>query len=230
MTETLDIIAGGQTRRMTVREALELGKSLQDAGDLAGAAEIYHQIHNADPEQADAVHLLGVISHRLGEHNIAADLIAAAIAIDPDFADAHNNLGVIHFDQGRFDEAAACYERAMALKPDFADPHNNMGALHQGLGRLDEAVTSYRKAIAINPDYAEAHNNLATGLLLLGDFEEGWREFAWRWKTSQFSSESRAFDHPLWEGEAPAGKQILVWEEQGVGESILFAGLIPELV
>lgn len=230
MTETLDIIADGQTRRMTVREALELGKSRQDSGDLSGAAEIYQQIHTADPHQMDAVHLLGVISHRLGEHGLAADLIAAALAINPNFADAHSNLGVVYFDQGRFDEAAACYERAMTLNPDYADPHNNMGVLYQSLGRLEDAAASYRNAIAINPDYAEAHNNLATVLLLSGNFEEGWLEFAWRWKISQFSNASRKFDAPCWEGESLAGKKILVWEEQGVGESLLFAGLIPELV
>ncbi|NQV85322.1 MAG: tetratricopeptide repeat protein [Rhodospirillales bacterium] len=230
MTESLDIPVDGQSKRMTVREALELGRRRQDAGDLSGAADIYQQIHTTDPRQVDALHLLGVISHRLGELDLAAELIAAALAINPDFADAHSNLGVVFFGQGRYDEATTSYQRAIDINSNYADPHNNMGALHQRLGRLEEAVTSYRKAIAIDPDFADAHNNLATLLLLLGRFDEGWIEFAWRWKIAQFSSALKKFDKPLWQGGNLTGKRILVWEEQGVGESLLFAGLIPELV
>ena len=230
MTETLDITAAGETRPMTVREALELGKSHQDSGNLSVAAEIYQQIHKADPNQVDALHLLGLISHRLGEHALAAELIAAALAVNPDFAEGHSNLGVVFFDQGRMDEAAECYSQAMTLNPEYAEPHNNMGALHQRLGRLEEAVDCYRKAIAINPNFAAAHNNLATMLLLSGNFEEGWYEFTWRWNTPQFINVLRDYSNPLWDGRLLTEKRILVWEEQCIGESLLFAGLIPELI
>ncbi|MBT3305175.1 MAG: tetratricopeptide repeat protein [Alphaproteobacteria bacterium] len=230
MAETLDITTDGQTRSLGVREALELGRNRQNSGDLSGAADIYQQIHTADPNNVDALHLLGVISHRLGELDLATELIAAALAIKPDFADAQCNLGVVFSDQGRYDEAADCYRRAIEINPDYADPHNNLGALHQKLGQLDAAAISYRKAIAINPDFADAHNNLATLQLLMGNFEEGWIEFSWRWKISQFSKALKSFYKPLWKGESLSEKQILVWEEQGVGESLMFAGLIPELV
>ncbi|MBC8337672.1 MAG: tetratricopeptide repeat protein [Alphaproteobacteria bacterium] len=229
MPERLDILVDGDVRHMTISEALEFGKSRQDTGDLSGAADVYQQIHTHNPEQVDAVHLLGVISHRLGELELAAGLIAAAISLKPDFAEAHSNLGVVYFDQGRMEDAEACYRRAIEINPEYADPHNNLGALHQRLGRLDDAIASYRNASAINPDYAEAHNNLATLLLLSGQFEEGWDSFSWRWKTPQFSNVLTNYPRPLWEGESLTGKRILVWEEQGVGESLLFAGLIPEL-
>ena len=98
MGETLDITADGETRSMTVLDALEIGQSRQNAGDLSGAAEIYQQIHTADPNQVDALHQLGLISHRLGEYEIAAGLISAVLAIAPDFAEAHSNLGVVLFD------------------------------------------------------------------------------------------------------------------------------------
>ena len=128
------------------------------------------------------------------------------------------------------DEAAASYEQAMALNTDYADPHNNMGALHQRLGNLEEAISSYRKAIAIRPNFADAHNNLATMLLLAGNFEKGWLEFSWRWKISQFSKALKDLPYPIWDGSPLAGKRILAGEEQGIGESLLFAGLIPELI
>ncbi len=230
MTDQIEITVDNESRSMTVLDALELGRNLQESGDLSGAAEIYQQIHTADQNQVDALHLLGVISHRLGEHALAADLIAAAITVKPDFAEAHSNLGVVFFDQGHMDEAANCYRQAMTLNPDYADPHNNMGALNQRLGNLEGAIGDYRKAIAINPDYADAHNNLATMLLMSGEFEEGWQEFSWRWKISQFSKALNELPNLVWNGESLAEKRIMVWEEQGIGESLLFAGLIPELV
>ena len=184
MTDTLDITADGETLAMTVLDALEMGKNRQDSDDLSGATDIYQQIHMADPNQVDAVHQLGLISHRLGEYDLAADLIASALAMAPNFAEAHSNLEVVFFDQGRLDEAAECYRKAITLNLDYAEPHNNFGALNQRLGDLEQAVDGYRKAIAINPDFADAHNNLATMLLLSGNFGEGWREFSWRWKIS----------------------------------------------
>ncbi len=173
MVETIDIIVGDKTRRMTVLEALEFGKSREDDGDLSGAADVYQQIHNADPNQMDALHLLGVISHRLGEHELAAELITAAITIDPDFADAHSNLGVVYFDQERMDEAATCYERAISINPNYAGSHNNLGVLYQSLGRFEEAVTLFRKAIELSPDFQDAHANLGIALSNSGDPEEG---------------------------------------------------------
>ncbi|NQV85323.1 MAG: tetratricopeptide repeat protein [Rhodospirillales bacterium] len=175
MPELLDIIADGQTKPMTFREALELGKHRQNAGDLSGAADIYQQVHAADPGQVDALHLLGVISHQLGEHDLAAGLITAALAIQPDFADAQSNLGVVYFDQGRMDEAAVCYQRAIEINPELADPHINMGALHHRLGQLDEAVGRYRSALAINPNQAMAMASVGGILFEQQKFDEAER-------------------------------------------------------
>ena len=142
------------------------------AGRLPESESIYQQILQADPNQPDALHLLGVIAHQLGNNDIAVDFITKALAIKPEYAEAHNNLGNALQNLGRLDEAVASYYSALAIRPDFAKAQNNLGNARQGLGQVDEAVANYHKALAIKPEYAEAHNNLGFALTILGRYAE----------------------------------------------------------
>ena len=66
--------------------------------------------------------------------------------------------------------------------------------------------------------------------LLMGDFDNGWREYNWRWRMQNFPSWRAEYDKPLWDGGDLGGKRLLVWPEQGIGDEIMFAGLIPDLI
>jgi predicted TPR repeat methyltransferase len=153
-------------------QAIELAMQHQTAGRLPQAESIYQQILQADPNQPDALHLLGVIAHQVGKSNIAVDLITQALAINPNLAEAHNNLGNTLKDLGNLDEAEASYREALAINPNLAEAHNNLGNALKELGKLDEAVANYHKALAIKPDYAAVHNNLGNALIELGRLDE----------------------------------------------------------
>ena len=66
-------------------------------------------------------------------------------------------------------------------------------------------------------------------LLLLGDFHQGWKEYEWRLKCSNFSSENRNFPQPYWDGIYLNGKSVLIWAEQGIGDEILHSSMINDL-
>jgi uncharacterized protein (TIGR02466 family) len=119
-----------------------------------------------------ALHLLGLIAHQVGKHDIAVDLITRALAIKPDFAVAHSNLGNALKGLKRFDEAVDHYHKALDIKPDFAEAHYNLGHALLELGRLDEAVDHYHKAIDTKPNFAEAYYNLGNALKELGRLDE----------------------------------------------------------
>ena len=121
------------------------------AGRLPEAESIYQQILQADPNQPAALHLLGVIAHQVGKHDVAVDLIMKALAIKPDLAEAHSNLGLALQELGKLDEAVASFHKALAIKPDYVDAHSNLGNTLKELGRLDEALASYRRALDIDP-------------------------------------------------------------------------------
>jgi tetratricopeptide (TPR) repeat protein len=142
------------------------------AGRLQAAEQIYRQILAADPNQADAWHLLGLIAHQVGKQQIAVEYIAYAIRLSPSVAAFHNNLGVSYQALGRLDEAAACWRRAIELQPDYAEAHGNLGNLLREQGHTDQALVCYRRALQLRPDYAQAHYNYGTAVSDQGDLAE----------------------------------------------------------
>ena len=118
----------------------------------------------------------------------------------------------------------------MALRPTYAQAHYNLGCVLQGLGRLDEALASYERAIELEPNYAQARFGHALAQLLKGEFEAGWKNYESRWQSIDHDTPMRSYAEPLWLGEKVEPGPLLLWAEQGVGDEIMFAGLIPDAV
>jgi protein O-GlcNAc transferase len=148
----------------SLSEAIEHHRS----GRLQNAEQLYRQILAADPDQPDALHLLGVIAMQVGRHDDAIQLIGSAIRVHGGEAAFHNNLAESYRASGRIAEATASYQRAIELRPEFAEAHNGLGVALQGQGRNAEAVASYQRALALMPTLASAQFNLGTALDGLG--------------------------------------------------------------
>jgi len=170
VSDTADPSSGQQT--LTLQQALDLAVKHHTAGDLAQAESIYNQILEADPNQPQALHLLGVIAHQRGQNEKAVELIEKALTINPDFAEAYSNLGNAFKELAQRDRAMSSYYSALKINPDLVNAHYNLGTVFQELGQLEEAVSSYGKALALKPDYAEAHNNLGNTFKELGKLDE----------------------------------------------------------
>jgi predicted O-linked N-acetylglucosamine transferase (SPINDLY family) len=145
---------------VTISEALAIAIQHHQAGRLAAAEQIYRQILESEPSNADAIHLLGVLAHQAGNHAVAVEYIERAIGLKGNVAVFHNNLGEAFRAMHRFAEAVACYRRALELTPEYAGAHSNMGAAFNDQGKLDEAAACFRRALELMPDCAEAQNNL----------------------------------------------------------------------
>ncbi|MGB8012596.1 MAG: tetratricopeptide repeat protein [Terriglobales bacterium] len=209
-----------------------LGNALQHhrAGRLAEAERIYRQILTIDGRQADSLHLLGMIAHQGGRHETAVDMIRQAIAINDRGASYHSNLATVLQAQGKLEEAEASYRRALALKPDLAEVYTNLGNVLQALGKLDEGIACHQLALVLKPELAEARYNLGLAQLLQGNFASGWQNFEERWQSKDFLTPKRAYPQRFWRGEELAAGRLLIWGEQGVGDEIMFAGLIPDVI
>jgi Flp pilus assembly protein TadD len=199
-------------------------------GRLTEAERIYRQILTIDDHQADCLHLLGMIAYQAGRNEDAVVMIRRAIAIHEKGASYHSNLGTVLYAQGKLDEAAASYQRALALQPDLAEVYTNLGNVLQAQGKLEEGVASHRQALALKPELAEACYNLGLAQLLKGDLSAGWHNFERRWRSRGFVTPMRVYPQPLWRGENLASGRLLIWGEQGVGDEIMFAGLLPEVI
>jgi Tfp pilus assembly protein PilF len=219
----------GQGSSQAIQAMLANALEHHRAGRLTEAEGIYRQILTIDAHHADTLHLLGMIAYQDGRHEDAVAMIRSAIAIHETGASYHSNLGTVLQAQGKLDEAAASYTRALALRPELAEVHTNLGNILQEQNNLDEALACHKRALALKPELAEARYNLGLAQLLKGDFTSGWQNFERRWQSQGFATPVRVYPQPLWRGESLASRRLLIWGEQGIGDEIMFAGLIPDV-
>ena len=238
---------------------LKLALRYHREGNLDYAKYVYQHVLGIDPQNADALHLLGVSVYQSEQYDIAINLITQAIQIDstkplfftnlgnafqkqgkleqstqayqkaiqiqPDYADAYYNLGNAFQKQGKLEQSTQAYQKAIQIQPDYAEAYFNLGNSLREQGKLKESTQALQKAVQIQPDYADAHFNLAMLLLLQGQFVEGWEKYEWRWDSS-LKSQKRNFKRPLWDGTSLSSKSILIYAEQGFGDSIQFVRYI----
>jgi tetratricopeptide (TPR) repeat protein len=134
----------------------------------------------------------------------------------------HNNLGVVLHRKGELDAARAAFEAALVVEPANPEYLSNAGLTLAALGDLPGAIAAYRRAIAQAADYADAHWNLSLALLLTGQYLEGWREYQWGLRKKTPRATPRHFTRPAWDDPRCAGQRILLYAEQGFGDTIQF--------
>jgi predicted O-linked N-acetylglucosamine transferase (SPINDLY family) len=161
----------------TLSEALATAGRHHQTGRFDAAEQIYRHILAVNPDQPDALHLLGVLAFQKGRHELAIEHISRAIAIKGTDATFHNNLSTVLKELGHWDTAAAECRRAIQLRPDYAKAHNNLGTILQAQGQLDGAVDSLQHALELQPDYVVALNNLGGILKDLGRVDESIAKF-----------------------------------------------------
>jgi Tfp pilus assembly protein PilF len=208
---------------------VNLGVVLQGRGNASDAATAFLRAIDLNPEMPEIHYALGTVYQDLDRTGEAQACFQCALDMDSGSVEALNGLAICRQTLGDVDGAMEAFESAIGLNPDFAEAHNNLGTLYSKLGRMDDALACFQRAIDINPVYAEAHRNYSHVLLLQGRFAEGWPEFRWRWHCRDFTSEKRIFPQAPWAGQPLKGKTILVWGEQGVGDEIHFAEMVPDL-
>jgi FkbM family methyltransferase len=159
-------------------------------------------------------------AHKSGNVAAAEQAYRQAVSQSPGHATAWCYLGLACYDLGRYVEAEQAYRHALRLQPQFPIALNNLGNALKAQGRLDEAIKSFERAVEQDAGYVNAHFNLGTTCRLAGDAERGWREFLWREKSPGFAAPQVSASR--WNGESLEGKSILLWAEQGLGDTLQF--------
>ena len=154
-----------------VDQLLETALAHHQEGHFKEAETLYRQILETNPDHTEALHMIGVIAHQLGNNETAQSYIARSLALEPDF-DALNLLGVVALQTGRNQRAVDLIGKTISLKPEFAEAHGNLGKVHFAQGRPEEAADCYRRAIALRPDFAGSHSDLGDVLNELGRLDE----------------------------------------------------------
>ncbi|WP_042443217.1 tetratricopeptide repeat protein [Azospirillum sp. B510] len=147
------------------------------SNDLSGAERICRDLLAADPHNAGALHLLGLVAAHTDHPDNALDLFAQAIAEDGDDPSFHNSRGSLLFQRGRAAEAEEAFRAGLAINPRLPELHGNLGNALKAQSRLDEAADCFRAALDLRAQAPEMHHFLAATLRELGELEEAERHF-----------------------------------------------------
>jgi len=207
----------------------ELGRGLAARERYEEALACYNCALAIHPDVPELLSNRGNALRNLDRLDEAETSLREALRLKPDFANAHNNLGSVLDDLGRFEEAEASLRTALRLEPAHALAHYNLGNILYNLGRATEAQASFRTALRLRPDMPEWHAALGLALLLAGQFEEGWKEFEWRWQTERGARRGSLFSVPCWNGEAIGDRVILLFADEGYGDTLQFCRYVPQI-
>lgn len=207
-----------------------LATSLMALKRFAEAEPVWRALLDRAGDDGRAWANLGVSLKNLNRHDEAIQAYRRAIALIPDEIGILNNLGL---SLSMLDEQDAAAEnwlrRAVEMSPNFADAWLNLGLILRNRNRIDQAIGFCRQALSANTDHVEAHTLLGTCLLLKGHLREGFAEYEWRTRLTDFPAPDKVRSGPAWTGTDPKGLTILVHDEQGMGDGIQFVRYVPLL-
>jgi len=205
-----------------------LGLTEARSGHLDAAQQLL-EAALARRDDADVHNALGNIHRLRGKFDAAVACYRRALELNGEHIAALVNHGLTLRDQGDPEQALSVLDRALRLAPDHVDALFNKALALIDSGASEAAYALLGRVIELDADHAEAHTQRGFLLLRRGDFAAGWREYAWRMRAPDWGAQAQ-YPYQHWRGESLSGKSVLVRAEQGLGDQIMFASCLPELV
>jgi tetratricopeptide (TPR) repeat protein len=167
-----------------VHQTLQAAVAQYQAGSPLAAEVLCRQVLSRQPNNVDALNVLGGCLYLTGKLNEAIEVYQTVAALKPDLAEAHNNLGGCLQCSGRLADAIAAFKTAIELKPDFPVAISNLVAAYlewgnalSAKGQTDEAVAAFQAVIRLKPGMFEAFNNLGIAQQAKGQLDEAIASF-----------------------------------------------------
>jgi tetratricopeptide (TPR) repeat protein len=195
--------------------------------DPAGALRSQCHAIALQPDRAAFYVHHGRLLKTAGHLQEAVTSYRRSLAVAPDDLWALSDLSEVLLMRGSIMAACSCSVRLAALVPDQMVGYSKLGLAVKSGNDVVAAWKAYDRGLRIDPENAALRYQRAEVMLQSGAWEEGWREYRWRWRRET----PRPFPHPIWDGEdLLAGGKLLVWGEQGIGDEIMFAAGLRDLV
>ena len=205
-----------------------LGLVYLEQGRLDDAIQQLNHCITKKPDNPKFYRSIGDALQACGYLREALSAYQRACTINPENTDALVNMGNVLHSLNRLPEALDAFGEVIDREPQNLIALNNIGKTYQDRGELQKAIGFYNQCIQIEPSYAEARFNRALALLTLGDYQQGWAEYEWRFRRR---NANRVYPHrlrtPRWQGESYQGRRLLVHCEQGLGDVLQFARYLP---
>jgi Tfp pilus assembly protein PilF len=207
---------------------LNLARLLLESGRVDEVLDHLRSARELEPTRDDILRNLVTMLVESGQYAEAVQVAESAAAKFPASYDVQMCLGLAYQKSHRVAEAMECYDRALGMRDDDPELHNNRGTQLQEMGRLDEALASYERALELRPDFPLARFHRGLARLMAGDYARGWVDYEARLLSVMQPPRSSHFAR--WNGEPLKGRTLLIYGEQGLGDEIMFASCLPEIV
>ncbi len=212
-----------------VSTLVNLSATLIKLRKIEPARLLLSQALSLDDQAADAWLNMGLVNQASDRPLQALECFDQALRLDPNYLEGWCNKGVVLSDLQRHDEALACHDYCLRLSPDHVQALTNKGVTLTELKRYDQAMACYDQALRAVPAQPEANWNQALIRLAHQDFEAGWKQYEYRWQRVDHDPTLHGDIPTLPTLQASAGRRVLIWAEQGLGDTIQFSRYIPML-
>lgn len=214
--------------------ANDLGRLAFRIGMKGQAEKLFRHYLALYPGHEEAANNLACAVRDQGRYDEAIDILKGAITASPECPTLWNTLGAALTEKGDLASARLFFEEALRLDPDFGRARYNLGNVLFAEGRLEEALAECERALAgpVGEDERQMMRLARSTIIIAqGRTREGWDEYEARLHP-QFSDVTQFLvDRPRWEpGAELAGKSLLVIGEQGLGDEVLFANTLPDVL
>jgi len=186
------------------------------------AIEPYRKAIALAPEKTQAYNNIGVVYKELERHEESLIAYKKALELNPKDSAAYNNLGNLLRNMGDFKAALEHLHHSIALNPQYADAYSNVGAIYKEAKEYEAAIPYYQKALTLNPAHTNANFDMALIDLTFGNYVQGWKRYEHRLNMSELIAKTHCYTTPIYKGEALHGKTLLLQNEQGYGDNIMF--------
>ncbi len=200
----------------------------QASGDFEKAVECYQKAIKTQTNPCAAFNNLGNLYKRLQQFDQAIQYYRQVVDLQPELPEGHFNLASVLRLTNHIDTALHHFSIAVQLRPNYAEAWNNVALTLKNMGDLTRARTCFDRAVQFDPDLAIARWNRSFVNLLEGRWQEGWRDFEWRFKIPQWASlYPHRLNDRIWDGKTVSNRTILVHDEQGLGDTLQFVRYLP---
>ena len=206
-------------------ELFEEATRLHLEGNYPEAEKLYDLLLTQNPDNPGLLATMGTMYLQSRRYGLAISFLHRSAEKNAQ-SDVLCNLGIAYKYTGQFEKSRKYLTKAIEHNPS-ADALANYAALFTNNATPDKAIELSQKAIKLDPQCAIAHWNMALAMLEAGQWDKAWEEHEWGLK-SKMRIDRKIADAPEWDG--TPGKTVVVYGEQGMGDEILFASMLPDIM